>query len=641
MVNIRFPDGREVQAEGGRPLKEILAELQPRAKSIIGAKLDGELIDLHQAVPDGAEVELVPIDSPEAREIYRHSLSHILAQAVKRLIPEAKLAIGPAIEDGFYYDFDLPESLSHEDLEKIAKEMERIIREDHPFERLEVPKDEARRIFSEKGEQYKLELLDEIPDEEVSLYKDGEFLDLCRGPHMLRTGQVRHFKLLEVAGAYWRGDERNKMLQRVYGTAFYRKEELEAYLKQLEEAAKRDHRRLGRELDLFNTYDEGGTGLIYWHPKGARVRLTIEDFWRAEHLKNGYELVYTPHIGRARLWEKSGHLDFYRENMYAPIDIEGQEYFLKPMNCPFHILIYKSQPRSYRDLPLRWAELGTVYRYERSGVLHGLLRVRGFTQDDAHIFCRPDQVEDEILRVLDFSLYMLEAFGFKEYELSLSVRDPATPEKYAGSSENWELAEGALARALEQRGFPYTRMEGEAVFYGPKIDIKVKDAIGRSWQLSTIQFDFNLPERFDLTFMGEDSREHRPYMIHRALLGSLERFLGILIEHYAGAFPVWLAPVQAAVFPVIEKNSAYAERVVARLREAGLRAEVHGGGRTLSYRIRQAQLQKIPYMLVVGDREEAEGQVALRLRTGEDLGPKPLEEFIAFAQEKVAARAEI
>jgi len=641
MVNIRFPDGREVQAEGGRPLKEILAELQPRAKSIIGAKLDGELIDLHQAVPDGAEVELVPIDSPEAREIYRHSLSHILAQAVKRLIPEAKLAIGPAIEDGFYYDFDLPESLSHEDLEKIAKEMERIIREDHPFERLEVPKDEARRIFSEKGEQYKLELLDEIPDEEVSLYKDGEFLDLCRGPHMLRTGQVRHFKLLEVAGAYWRGDERNKMLQRVYGTAFYRKEELEAYLKQLEEAAKRDHRRLGRELDLFNTYDEGGTGLIYWHPKGARVRLTIEDFWRAEHLKNGYELVYTPHIGRARLWEKSGHLDFYRENMYAPIDIEGQEYFLKPMNCPFHILIYKSQPRSYRDLPLRWAELGTVYRYERSGVLHGLLRVRGFTQDDAHIFCRPDQVEDEILRVLDFSLYMLEAFGFKEYELSLSVRDPATPEKYAGSSENWELAEGALARALEQRGFPYTRMEGEAVFYGPKIDIKVKDAIGRSWQLSTIQFDFNLPERFDLTFMGDDSREHRPYMIHRALLGSLERFLGILIEHYAGAFPVWLAPVQAAVFPVIEKNSAYAERVVARLREAGLRAEVHGGGRTLSYRIRQAQLQKIPYMLVVGDREEAEGQVALRLRTGEDLGPKPLEEFIAFAQEKVAARAEI
>ncbi|MCR4404697.1 MAG: threonine--tRNA ligase [Candidatus Acetothermia bacterium] len=639
---IKLPDGRSLQARGGRPLKELLAELEPRAKSIIiGAKLDGELIDLHRAVPDGARVELIPIDSPEAREIYRHSLSHILAQAVKRLIPEAKLAIGPAIEDGFYYDFDLPASLSHEDLEKISKEMERIIRENHPFERLEVSKEEARRIFAERGEAYKLELLEGIPDEEVSLYKDGEFLDLCRGPHMLSTGQVKHFKLLEVAGAYWRGDERNKMLQRVYGTAFYKREELESYLKQLEEAAKRDHRRLGRELDLFNTYDEGGTGLIYWHPKGARVRLIIEDFWRAEHLKNGYELIYTPHIGRARLWEKSGHLDFYRENMYAPIDIEGQEYYLKPMNCPFHILIYKSQPRSYRDLPLRWAELGTVYRYERSGVLHGLLRVRGFTQDDAHIFCRPDQVEDEILKVLDFSLYMLEAFGFKEYELILSVRDPATPEKYAGSEESWELAEGALARALERRGFPYTRMEGEAVFYGPKIDIKVKDAIGRSWQLSTIQFDFNLPERFDLTFMGEDSREHRPYMIHRALLGSLERFLGILIEHYAGAFPVWLAPVQAAVLPVIEKNSAYAERVVARLREAGLRAELHGGGKTLSYRIRQAQLQKVPYMLVVGDREEAEGQVAPRLRTGEDLGKKPLEEFISFVRERVASRAEI
>ncbi|MGQ9477669.1 MAG: threonine--tRNA ligase [Candidatus Bipolaricaulia bacterium] len=644
MVSIRFPDGGEVQAEGGRPLKEILAELklQPELNSIAGAKLrDGELIDLHQPLPDEAKVELVLLDSPEAREIYRHSLSHILAQAVKRLIPEAKLAIGPAIAEGFYYDFDLPESLSHEDLERIAKEMERIIREDHPFERIEVSKDEARKIFSERGEAYKLELLDGIEDERVSLYKDGEFLDLCRGPHMLRTGQVRHFKLLEVAGAYWRGDERNKMLQRVYGTAFYKKEELEAYLKQLEEAAKRDHRRLGRELDLYNTYDEGGTGLIYWHPRGARVRLIIEDFWREEHLRNGYELVYTPHIGRARLWEKSGHLDFYRENMYAPIEIEGQEYYLKPMNCPFHILIYKSQPRSYRDLPLRWAELGTVYRYERSGVLHGLLRVRGFTQDDAHIFCRPDQVEEEILRVLDFSLYMLSSFGFKDYELSLSVRDPATPEKYAGSPENWELAEGALARALEQRGFPYARMEGEAVFYGPKIDIKVKDAIGRSWQLSTIQFDFNLPERFDLTFMGEDSREHRPYMIHRALLGSLERFLGILIEHYAGAFPIWLAPVQAAVLPVIEKNSAYAERVVARLREVGLRAELFGGGKTLSYRIRQAQLQKIPYMLVVGDREEQEGQVALRLRTGEDLGPKPLEEFISFIQEKVAARAEL
>ena len=639
---IKLPDGRSLEAPGGRPLKEILAGLDPKLNGrVIGAKRDGELVDLHQPLPDEAEVRLIPIDSPEAREIYRHSLSHVLAQAVKRLIPEAKLAIGPAIEDGFYYDFDLPQSLSPEDLERISREMEKIIREDRPFERLEASKEEARRLFAERGEAYKLELLDGIEDEQVSLYRDGEFIDLCRGPHMLSTGQVKSFKLLDIAGAYWRGDERNKMLQRVYGTAFYKKEELEAYLKRLEEAAKRDHRRLGRELELYDTYEEGGAGLIYWHPKGSRMRLAIEDFWRAEHLKNGYELIYTPHIGRARLWERSGHLDFYRENMYAPIEIEGQEYYLKPMNCPFHILIYKSQPRSYRDLPLRWAELGTVYRYERSGVLHGLLRVRGFTQDDAHIFCRPDQVEEEILRVLDFSLYMLSSFGFKDYELNLSVRDPATPEKYAGSPESWELAERALANALSARGFPYLRMEGEAVFYGPKIDIKVKDAIGRSWQLSTIQFDFNLPERFDLTFMAEDSREHRPYMIHRALLGSLERFFGVLIEHYAGAFPIWLAPVQAAVLPVIEKNTAYAEKVVARLREAGLRAELHGGGKTLSYRIRQAQLQKIPYMLVVGDREEQEGRVALRLRTGGDLGPKPLEEFIAFVQEKVAARAEI
>jgi len=557
------------------------------------------------------------------------------------LIPEAKLGIGPAIENGFYYDFDLPEHLSPEDLGKIADEMKRIIEEDYPFERREVSKEEARRVFEERGEPYKLELLEEIEDKRVSLYQDGEFIDLCRGPHLLSTGQVKHFKLLEIAGAYWRGNEKNRMLQRIYGTAFYRREDLEHYLKQLEEAARRDHRRLGRQLDLFSIQEEGGTGLIYWHPQGARVRTIIEDFWRAEHFKAGYDLVYTPHIGRAGLWERSGHLDFYRENMYSPIDIEGQKYYLKPMNCPFHILIYKSQPRSYRDLPLRWAELGTVYRYERSGVLHGLLRVRGFTQDDAHIFCRPDQVEQEILKVLDFSLHMLRSFGFKKYEIALSVRDPKMPEKYAGSEADWERAEGALAKALEERGLPYERMEGEAVFYGPKIDIKIKDALGRSWQCTTIQFDFNLPERFELAYMGEDGQEHRPYMIHRALLGSLERFFGILIEHYAGAFPVWLAPVQAAVLPVLEKNESYAEGVVERLRTAGIRAELHGGGKTLSYRIRQAQLQKIPYMLIVGDREEAEGRVALRLRTEEDLGPKPLEEFIAMVKGKVAARAQI
>ncbi len=644
-MRIKLPDGREVEVRGGggRPLKELLAELDEDGKlleRVAGAKLipGGELVDLHTPLKDDAQVELIPLDSEEAREIYRHSFSHILAQAVKRLFPEALLGIGPAISEGFYYDFDVPESFSPEDLERIAREMGRIVEEDHPFERLEVPKEEARKLFAERGERYKLEILDELPDETVTLYRDGDFVDLCRGPHILRTGQVRHFKLLDVAGAYWRGDERRPQLQRIYGTAFYLEEELEEFLRRREEAAKRDHRKLGRELDLYSTHEEGGAGLIYWHPKGARVRAIIEDFWREEHFKAGYELVYTPHIGRAHLWERSGHLDFYRENMYAPIEIEGQEFYLKPMNCPFHILIYKSRPRSYRELPLRWAELGTVYRYERSGVLHGLLRVRGFTQDDAHIFCRPDQVEDEILQVLDFSLHILRAFGFEDYEVSLSVRDPRSPEKYAGSDEDWERAEGALARALEVRGLSYERMEGEAVFYGPKIDLKIKDALGRSWQCTTIQFDFNLPERFDLVYMGQDGREHRPYMIHRALLGSLERFFGVLIEHYAGAFPVWLAPVQAVVLPVVERNTPYAERVAARLREEGIRVEVHSGGKTLSYRIRQAQLQKIPYMLVVGDREEETDQVALRLRTEEDLGPRPLEEFIRLVKEKVAKK---
>lgn len=647
---IKLPNGKRFEHRGGGALKDIVDELDPDLSGkVIGAKLNGELIDPHQELAEeiqsqDAELELVTIDSEAGKEIYRHSMSHILAQAVKRLFPQAKLGIGPSIEDGFYYDFDVPNSFTPEDLEEITKEMEKIIEEDHPFERLSVSREEARRRLEEMGESYKLELLEEIEklqDEQISFYKSGEFIDLCRGPHSLSTGQVKHFKLLEIAGAYWRGNERNPMLQRIYGTAFYRKEELEEYLEQLEQAVKRDHRKLGRQLDLFSTHEEGGTGLIYWHPKGGRIRAIIENFWREEHYKGEYEIVYTPHIGKRLLWERSGHLDFYREYMYSPINIEGQEYFLKPMNCPFHIMIYKSQPRSYRDLPLRLAELGTVYRYERSGVLHGLLRVRGFTQDDAHIFCRPDQIEEEVLKVFDFSLGLLSAFGFKEYDVILSLRDPKQPEKYAGSSADWEKAESALAQALEERDYPYTRMEGEAVFYGPKIDIKVKDALGRSWQLTTIQFDFNLPERFDLVYMGEDGREHRPYMVHRALLGSLERFLGVLIEHYAGAFPVWLAPVQAVILPVTDRNMEYAQEVASRLEKEQIRAEVHGGGKTLSYRIRQAQLEKAPYMLVVGDKEEEEGQVALRLRTEEDLGPQLLEEFIGFVKEKTERKEEL
>ncbi|HIE51506.1 MAG TPA: threonine--tRNA ligase, partial [Armatimonadetes bacterium] len=514
---------------------------------------------------------------------------------------------------------------------RIEARMEEIIAADQHFERLEVSRAEAEKIFRQLGENYKLEILAEIPPEEsVTLYRTGEWVDLCRGPHVSRTGQIKAFKLLGTSGAYWRGDERNKMLQRIYGTSYPSQEQLQEYLHRLEEAQKRDHRRLGRKLDLFSISEEAGAGLILWHPQGGLIRKLIEDFWREEHLKAGYEIVYSPHIGRAQLWERSGHLDFYRENMYAPLEIEGQEYFLKPMNCPFHILIYKSKRRSYRELPLRWAELGTVYRYERSGVLHGLLRVRGFTQDDAHIFCRPDQVEEEILGCLDLTLHLLRSFGFHEYEVALSVRDPEQRDKYIGSDEAWEMAEGSLEMALEKRALPHAREVGEAVFYGPKIDLKIKDALGRAWQCTTIQFDFNLPDRFDLTFIGPDGREHRPYMVHRALLGSLERFLGVLIEHYAGAFPVWLAPVQVVVIPIADRHSDYAQQVAVQLRKAGVRVEVDARSETVAHKIAEAETRKVPFMLIVGDREVAKGTVSVRERGMKDHGPMKVEEVQAL-----------
>ena len=584
----------------------------------------------------------------------RHSTAHVMAQAVLEMFPEGKIAIGPPIEDGFYYDFDLPRSLTPEDLEVIEQRMREIIQGNHPFVRRELSPEEARALYADQP--YKLELIDDIVaggvDEygekvegavTLTTYRHDTFEDLCRGPHLDNTGQipVDGFKLLSVAGAYWRGDERRPMLQRIYGTVWPSKAELDAYLHRLAEAERRDHRKLGRQLDLFSTHEEAGAGLIYWHPKGARIRHEIETFWREEHLKGGYQFVYSPHIGKADLWRTSGHLEFYREGMYAPLTIDEQEYYLKPMNCPFHILIYKSRRRSYRELPLRWAELGTVYRYERSGVLHGLLRVRGFTQDDAHLFCRPDQMPEEILRVLRFSLHILRAFGFEEFNVELSVRDPKTPEKYAGRDEDWQMAEAALEEALQTEGLPYKRMEGEAVFYGPKIDIKVKDALGRSWQLTTIQFDFNLPERFDMTFVGQDGKEHRPYMIHRALLGSLERFFGVLIEHYGGAFPVWLAPVQARLIPIADRHLDYAYRVQKELEAAGLRAEVDASGERMQAKIRDAQLQKIPYMLIVGDREVEAGTVNLRLRTEETRGEMSVAEFIALAQEAIAEKRPI
>ena len=577
----------------------------------------------------------------------RHSAAHVMAQAVLEMFPEGKIAIGPPIEDGFYYDFDLPRSLTPEDLEGVEKRMDEIIAGRYSFQKKVVSAEEARRIFADQP--YKLELIDGLEqggyDEygeqlaekpEISIYAHDTFVDLCRGPHVENTGRVNPdaIKLLNVAGAYWRGDENRPMLQRIYGTAWETAGELEEYLWKLEEARKRDHRQLGRELDLFSVSDEIGAGLILWHPKGGMVRKLAEDYCRAEHEKGGYEFVYSPHIGKASLWQTSGHLEWYRENMYAPLDIEGQQYYLKPMNCPFHIEIYKSRMRSYRDLPLRFAEWGTVYRYERSGVLHGLLRVRGFTQDDAHLFCRPDQMPGEIDRVLHFSLNILWAFGFKDFQAYLSTRNP---EKAAGSPEQWEAPTEALRQALERAEVPFQVDEGEATFYGPKIDIKVRDALGREWQLSTIQFDFTLPERFDMVYIGEDGQEHRPYMIHRALLGSMERFMGTLIEHHAGAFPVWLAPVQVMLIPIADRHLPYAQEVSAVLKEAGLRVEVDERGERMNAKIRDAQNQKIPYMLVVGDREVEQAAVAVRLRSEENLGAMPVNAFLERVKQDSAA----
>jgi threonyl-tRNA synthetase len=584
----------------------------------------------------------------------RHSAAHVMAQAVLEKFPEGKVAIGPAIEDGFYYDFDLPRPLTPEDLEQIESRMKEIIAEAHEFEYREVSEEEAKELFADQP--YKLELVENIlksgsdeygaPSDEppkLSIYKHGAFVDLCRGPHVANTREInpKGVKLLSVAGAYWRGDERRQMLQRIYGTAWSNAKELKAYLHRLEEIERRDHRKLGKELDLYSTHELGGPGLIYWHPKGAFIRETIENFWRQEHRKRGYDIVYSPHIGRVDLWKISGHWDFYRESMYSPMDIDGVEYLLKPMNCPFAVLMYKTRTRSYRDLPLRWGEMGTVYRYERSGVLHGMLRVRGFTQDDAHIFCRPDQLTDEIVGVLDLAFFMLRTFGYKEFDVELSVRDAANKEKYIGDDSVWENAEGALAEALSIRKVDYKVMPGEAKFYGPAIDIKMRDALGRGWQGPTIQVDFNFPERFDMTFVGQDGAEHRPVMVHRTVLGSMERFVGGLIEHYAGAFPVWLAPLQVEIIPIADRHQEYANEVLRQLKEAGLRAEVDDSDDRMNAKVRKAQLQKIPYMLIVGDREVEAGTVAVRLRSEENLGPKPLDEFVAMVQKAVDDKATV
>ena len=560
-----------------------------------------------------------------ALDTMRHSAAHVMAAAVCRLFENVQLDIGPATDDGFYYDFDLPHRLGPEDFPRIEEEMRKIISENHPFERVEVSRAEAEKILGERGQTYKLHRLAEIPEgEAISFFKTGGFLDLCRGPHVKGTGEIKAIKLLSVAGSYFHGKETNPMLQRLYGTAFLAEKDLAAHLKQLEEAKLRDHRKLGRELDLFSTQETVGPGLVHWHPKGARVRCIIEDFWRKEHFRNGYELLYSPHIGRSGLWETSGHLGFYKESMYAPMQIDEVEYFIKPMNCPFHIQIYKSQKRSYRDLPLRWAELGTVYRYEKAGVLAGLFRVRGFTQDDAHIYCTPEQVGGEIQTTLKFAMGIWREFGFTEMSAYLSTR----PEQAVGEEARWKQATESLEQALRAQGVPYDVDPGGGAFYGPKIDMRVKDAIGREWQMSTIQFDFNLPERFDMTYVGADGKEHRPYMVHRALLGSIERFFGILVEQYAGAFPLWLAPEQVRVLPLTEKQVEYARSVAAELKAKDFRVSVDERSEKVGAKIRDAQMQKIPYMLVVGPKEAEAGLVAVRSRSAGDQGAVSLAAFL-------------
>jgi len=568
----------------------------------------------------------------ENLEAMRHSAAHIMAEAVQSLFPEVRFGIGPAIEDGFYYDFDLPRPLSPDDLPAIEAKMREIIAQDSPFVCQEVDKGTARKLFS--SQPYKLELIDELTDEQVTIYRQGTFSDLCRGPHVASTGEVKAFKLLHIAGAYWRGDERRPMLQRIYGTAFETEEDLTQYLATLEEAVRRDHRRLGKELELFSIHEEAGSGLIFWHPKGASIRNIIEEFWKAEHIKRGYELVYTPHIAKRELWERSGHWEFYQESMYPPMDIEGQGYLLRPMNCPGHILMYKSKLRSYRELPLRWAELGTVYRWERSGVLHGLTRVRGFTQDDAHIFCRLDQLEDEVIAVLELARFMLTTFGFPDYQILLSTR----PEKYAGTIEIWEQATETLSRALTHLELPYAVSPGEGVFYGPKIDIVLKDALGRSWQGPTIQVDFNLPERFELSYIGRDGREHRVAMIHRTVLGSMERFFGCLIEHYGGAFPVWLAPIQVVIIPIADRHLEYAREVESELNAQGLRIQLDERSERMNLKIRDAQLEKIPYMLMVGDKEVKSSTVTVRLRSGENIRAQSLASFMAQVKDAIQSK---
>jgi threonyl-tRNA synthetase len=627
-IEVRFPDGISRLYPKGTLLKDLLPGKKEDDKPV-AAKLGGKLLDLQAPMEQGGELEWVFSSSEQGVEVLRHSTSHVMAQAVQSLFPGVKVTIGPAIREGFYYDFDIERGFSPEDFPKIESRMKEIIDRNLPIVRRPVPREEAIRVFRQRGEPYKVELIEELPDSQVTLYEQGDFIDLCRGPHLPSTGRIKAFKLTHVAGAYWRGDERNKMLQRIYGTAFPTAEGLEKHLFLLEEARRRDHRKLGRELDLFSINEEAGAGLVLYHPKGALLRTLLEDFEKREHLKRGYQIVIGPQILKTDLWKRSGHYDNYRDKMYFT-EVEGQGYGIKPMNCLAHMLIYKSKIRSYRDLPLRYFELGTVHRHEKSGELHGLLRVRGFTQDDAHILCTPDQLNGEIKAILDFVRDVMKVFDFP-YALEISTR----PEKGTiGSEEDWERATNALRAALEQSGLPYQINKGEGAFYGPKIDVKLEDALKREWQCATIQVDFAMPERFELAYIGADGEKHRPVMVHRVILGAMERFIGVLTEHFAGAFPTWLAPVQVMLLTVTDPQIPYAEQVYRRLVEAGIRAEKDFRNEKLGLKVREAELQKIPYMAVIGDREVKQELIAPRARTGKSLSPMKIEEFIQKIQEE-------
>ena len=631
-IKITLPDGSVKEFEQEITPFQIAKSISGRlAKEALVAEVNGARKELNTPILNDSEVKIFTFNNEEGKDTYWHSTSHLMAHAIKELYPEAKFGVGPSIDNGFYYDIDINSQLTEQDLVKIEKKMKSIIDRNDAFIRNELSKSEALNFFSD--DEYKTELIEAFDEDNtiISTYGEGIFTDLCTGPHLTSTKYIKAFKLLSVSGSYWRGDEKKARMQRIYGISFPKQKMLDEYLEFIEEAKRRDHRKLGKELDLFSIHEEAGAGLIYWHPKGARIRNEIESFWKNEHLKNGYDLLYSPHIGKSHLWETSGHLGHYKENMFAPMQIDEQDYYVKPMNCPFHIEVYKTNLRSYRDLPLRWAELGTVYRYEKSGVLHGLLRVRGFTQDDAHIFCSKEQIEDEIIEVIRFSNSMWKQFGFENLKYYVSTR----PEKVTGNDELWDQATSVLKIALEKEDLPYEMDEGGGAFYGPKIDIKIKDALNREWQMSTIQFDFNLPERFDMKYIGEDGKEHRPFMVHRALLGSIERFMGVLIEHFAGAFPDWLAPVQVAVVPVSQNYFEYAQKVVSLLLDENIRVEFDKRNEKIGYKIRDWETQKTPYMLIIGEKEENNKSISVRKHKHGDQGEMNLEEFISNLKNSV------